>query len=121
MRDVAGAELRAWKKAFEFSMRREMALQSEIVVFARHFVKKSMHVVELAKLYESVSKGLGIPVVLEADAVTIVRRRTVVISSGIPISPFGCQADCGMARSVGSTDWAHVGDRQRIVIRIRRL
>lgn len=50
MREVAAAELRAWKKAFEFSISREMALQFEIVVFARHFVKKSMQVVEFAKL-----------------------------------------------------------------------
>lgn len=55
MWDVAGAEFRVWKKAFEFSRRREMALQFEIVVFARHFAKKSMHVLALAKLYESVS------------------------------------------------------------------
>lgn len=50
MREVAEAELRVWKKAFEFSMRREMALQLEIVVLARHFAKKSMQVVALAKL-----------------------------------------------------------------------
>lgn len=50
MREVAGAEFRVWKKAFEFSIRREMALQFEIVVFARHLVKKSMQVLEFAKL-----------------------------------------------------------------------
>lgn len=50
MRVVAGAELRVWKKAFEFSIRREMALQFEIVVFARHFAKKSMQVLAFAKL-----------------------------------------------------------------------
>lgn len=50
MRVVAGAEFRVWKKAFEFSIRREMALQFEIVVFARHFAKKSMQVLEFAKL-----------------------------------------------------------------------
>jgi len=49
-RDVAGAELRVWKKAFEFWIRREMALQSVIVVFARQLVKKSMQVLALAKL-----------------------------------------------------------------------
>jgi hypothetical protein len=55
MRDVADAELRVWKKALEFSIRREMALQFEIVVFARHFAKKLMQVLSLAKLYERVS------------------------------------------------------------------
>ena len=76
------------------------------------------------------SKGLGIPVVVEVDAVTIVRRRIVVVSSVsawsgcrsvVLISPLGCQADRGTGRSVGSTDSARVVDRQRIVIRIRRL
>lgn len=81
MRVVAGAEFRVWKKAFEFSMSREMALQFEIVVLVRHFAKKSMQVLPLAKLYDSVSKGLGIPVEVEFDAVMIVRRRTVVVSS----------------------------------------
>lgn len=50
MREVAGAEFRVWKKAFEFSIRREMALQFVIVVFARHLAKKSMQVLEFAKL-----------------------------------------------------------------------
>lgn len=130
MWEVAGAEFSVWKKAFEFSIRREMALQFEIVVFARHFAKKSMQVFEFAKLYESVSKGLGISVVVEVDAVTIVRRRIVVVSSVCAcrdcrsvtlISPLACQADCGTVRSVGSTDSARAVDRQRIVIRIRRL
>lgn len=76
------------------------------------------------------SKGLGIPVDVEVDAVTIVRRRIVVVSSVsawsdcrsvVLISPLGCQADRGTGRSVGSTDSARVVDRQRIVIRIRRL
>lgn len=77
------------------------------------------------------SKGLGIPVVVEVDAVTIVRRRIVVVSSVgawswrsvVLISPLGCQADrgMGMGRSVGFTDSARVVDRQRIVIMIRRL
>lgn len=75
------------------------------------------------------SKGLGISVV-EADAVTIVRRRIVVVVSSVGacsdcrsavlISPLGCQADRGTGRSVGSADSARV-DRQRIVIIIRRL
>lgn len=77
------------------------------------------------------SKGLGIPVDVEVDAVTIVRRRIVVVISSVGacsdcrsvvlISPLGCQADRGTGRSVGSTDSARVVDRQRIVIRIRRL
>lgn len=75
------------------------------------------------------SKGLGIPVVVEVDAVTIVRRRIVVVSSVgvwgcrsvVLISPLGCQADRGMGRSVGFTDSARMVDRQRIVIMIRRL
>lgn len=80
------------------------------------------------------SKGLGIPVVVEVDAVTIVRRRIVVVvvvvssvsawsdcRSVVLVSPPGCQADRGTGRSVGSTDSARVVDRQRIVIRIRRL
>lgn len=50
MREVARAEERVWKKAFEFSIRREMALQLEIVVLARHFAKKSMQVLAVAKL-----------------------------------------------------------------------
>jgi hypothetical protein len=37
-RDVAAAELRVWKKELEFSRRREMAWQSVIVEFARHFL-----------------------------------------------------------------------------------
>ena len=74
------------------------------------------------------SNGLGIPVEVEFDAVMIVRRCTVVVSSADScsdrrsvISPLACQADRGTVRSVGSTAWAHVGDRQRIVIRIRML
>lgn len=61
------------------------------------------------------SKGLGIPVEVESVAVTIVRRRTVVVSSmdgdrRSVVSPLACQADRGTVSVVGSTDWAHAGD-----------
>ena len=70
------------------------------------------------------SKGWGIPSEV-SDAVTMVRRCTVVsfgaCSAFQSVSPpLGFHIDCGMGM-VGSIECAHVGDRQRIVIRTRRL
>lgn len=49
-REVAAGDLRVWKKAFEFSRRRDIALQLVMVSLERHLVKKSMQLLPLAKL-----------------------------------------------------------------------
>jgi hypothetical protein len=70
--EVATAEVKVWKKEFEFPRRTETAWQSMNDELERNFSKKATQVA-LAKLLERVSNAEGRSLVDELSAVTMLR------------------------------------------------